>query len=112
MCCDVVRVGAGGCREYGWTPRSQLREHLHSGQLQHGTWVCVVRAHVCTYMCACNVHVEVRGQPTRVNSLLPPCRSQKQTRVIGLGCSCLYLLNHLNSPEVGVFDLGLMTGSS
>lgn len=48
----------------------------------------------------------------RVNSLLPPCRSQKQTRVIGLDCSCLYLLNHLNRPEVGVFDLGLKTESS
>lgn len=66
----------------------------------------VLCARMCVHTCARDAHVEVRGQPTRVNSLLPPCRSQKQTRVMGLGCSCLYLLSHLYSPKVGIFDLG------
>lgn len=63
--------------------------------------------HVCM-QCTCG------GERATYESQFSPSTMQvpEQTQVIGLGCSCLYLLNHPNSPEVGVFDLGLMTGSS
>lgn len=41
--------------------------------------------------------VETRGQRSedKIFFLLPPCGSQNQTQVIGLGGQCLYLLSHL-----------------
>lgn len=48
------------------------------------------------------VHLEVRGQPSGVNSLLPPCGSKDQTQITRPGSKSLYLLSHLTNHKTCV----------